>query len=72
MGNALIKSKNKKKIFDQQYFESKGVERKDIQQKAKLESCVDQNALQDFLYKAELAQKDFEGQQHKEIKINAQ
>lgn len=50
LGNALIKSKNRKQIKETQYFKDKGVEYRDVNVKAKLESCTDQNPLNEFLY----------------------
>lgn len=61
LGNALRKSKNKKRVAEKIYYQKHGEEKKEVQKKAQLESCTEQSGLKEFLYEAELAQKKFEG-----------
>lgn len=59
-------------MSNQVYYDKKGVERKDVKEKAKLQSCTEANPLNEFLYQAEIANEEFQGHVHKEIKINQQ
>lgn len=70
LGNALRKSKNRKKIVEKVYYQKHGEERKEIEKKAQLESCTEQSGLKEFLYEAELAQKKFEGIRNTQIIVN--
>ena len=62
LGSALIKSRNKAKIKFQKDFEKFRAERKEVNAKAKLESATEMTNLNEFLYKAELENRQFEGQ----------
>ena len=61
LGRALIKSKNKKDLSVNVYFEEHGALPVEVNAKKKLESKTEQDAMGDFLYEAELLQKKFEG-----------
>jgi len=61
LGRALIKSKNKKELNLNIYFAEHGALPVEVNSKKKLESKTEQDAMNEFLYEAELLQKKFEG-----------
>jgi len=61
LGRALIKSKNKKDLSLTVFFGEHGALPVEQNAKQKLESKTEQNAMDEFLYEAELLQKKFEG-----------
>lgn len=61
LGRALIKAKNKKDLSLHVYFDEHGALPLEMNAKQKLESKTERDAMDDFLYEAELLQKKFEG-----------
>lgn len=59
LGKAILNNMSKRHLIKQQYIEKHGAEQLDID-KPKLVSVVERSALDDFLYKAEIAQEKFE------------
>ena len=69
LGSALIKSRNKAKIKFKKDFEKYRAERKEVNQKVKLESTTKRTDLGEFLYKAELEGRQFDGQKKSRLLI---
>lgn len=61
LGRALIKAKNKKDLKLHTFFDEHGALPVEMNAKQKLESKTERDAMDDFLYEAELLQKKFEG-----------
>lgn len=70
LGNVLLKSKNKNTLKKKAYIKKMGAEENNLLDKQpKLQSVLERDNLNDFLYQAEIANKKFEAYKEKKVII---